>query len=112
MVLNALGKEGEEEIIDKYICADELEADVCFLKIKEITDVKTTTTVYTKKCSGNKYCNEKGMCIKRDLFLLDNGEDCVISEECKSKFCSNKKCSIQTEGGECSVKTEESSLST
>ena len=106
--LNVLGK----EIIQKYACADELEADVCKLDSKQTLEGKTIITTFVKKCSDKKYCHENGMCLKRDLYKLDNGEDCLVSEECKSQYCSDKKkCSIIPEEGECSEQIVEDSVS-
>ena len=80
-----------------YKCADELELDTCYLKKATKTDI----TYYVKACKKGKTCNRNsGYCYKK-IELLEEGDKCVIDEECKTQKCSGNKCAYLADGEEC-----------
>ena len=87
---------------ETYKCADELELDTCYLK--KATD--TEITYYLKACKKGKTCSEEpnssnvGYCYK-EIELLEEGDKCVLDEECKTQKCSQNKCAYLADGEEC-----------
>ena len=85
-----------------YKCADDLELDTCYLK--KATD--TEITYYLKACKKGKKCSKKpnnsgvGYCYK-EIELLEEGDKCVLDEECKTQKCSQNKCAYLADGDEC-----------
>ena len=91
-----------DDPVETYKCADELELnDVCYLSH---STSETTTTIYVKSCKkGNKceyYSGTLSMCNKMKK-LSEEGDKCVVDEECQSKKCTNNKCSTVSDGEEC-----------
>ena len=85
------------EQTETYKCADELELDTCYLT--KATD--TEITYYVKACKKGKTCNRNsGYCYKK-IELLEEGDKCVIDEECKTQKCSGNKCAYLADGEEC-----------
>ena len=82
-----------------YKCADALELDTCYLKKETNTDI----TLYVKACKKGKTCytdSDGGYCYK-DIELLEEGDKCVLDEECKTQKCSQNKCAYLADGDEC-----------
>ena len=86
-----------------YKCADELELDTCFLTKETDTEI----TYYLKACKKGKKCSKTpddddsgvGYCYK-DI-ELEEGDKCVLDEECKTGKCSQNKCAYLADGDEC-----------
>ena len=70
-----------------YKCADDLKLDTCYLS--------TSTDEYVKACATGKTCEETEggayACVKRKT-LLEEGDKCIVDEECQSDLCKDKKC--------------------
>ena len=87
---------------ETYKCADALELDTCYLKKETGTDI----TYYLKACKKGKTCSKKpdysgvGYCYKK-IELLEEGDKCVLDEECKTQKCSQNKCAYLADGEEC-----------
>ena len=85
-----------------YKCADDLELDTCYLKKATETEI----TYYLKACKKGKKCSKKpnssdvGYCYKK-IELLEEGDKCVLDEECKTQKCSQNKCAYLADGDEC-----------
>ena len=87
-----------------YKCADDLELDTCYLKKATETEI----TYYLKACKKGKTCSEEpddddsgvGYCYK-EIELLEEGDKCVLDEECKTQKCSQNKCAYLADGEEC-----------
>ena len=79
-----------------YKCADELKLDTCKLS--------TSTYTYVKACGKGKTCEhtEGGAyaCVKRKN-LLEEGDKCIVDEECQSGVCKDKKCTVLKDGDTC-----------
>ena len=87
------------EQTETYKCADALELDTCYLKKATETDI----TYYVKACKKGKTCHtdsDGGYCYK-DIELLEEGDKCVLDEECKTQKCSQNKCAYLADGEEC-----------
>ena len=88
---------------ETYKCADELELDTCYLKQ---TATNKDITYYLKACKKGKKCSKKpnssdvGYCYKK-IELLEEGDKCVLDEECKTQKCSQNKCAYLADGDEC-----------
>ena len=83
-----------------YKCADDLELDTCYLKKATETEI----TYYLKACKKGKTCSEEpdddsgvGYCYK-EIELLEEGDKCVLDEECKTQKCSQNKCAYLADG--------------
>ena len=91
-----------------YKCADELELDTCFLTKETDTEI----TYYLKACKKGKKCSKTpddddsgvGYCYK-DI-ELEEGDKCVLDEECKTQKCSGNKCAYLADGEECHGRDE------
>lgn len=84
---------------DTYKCADELEIDTCYLE----KETDTEQTIYVKACKKGKKCNEDttvGYCYK-PVELLEEGDKCVLDEECITGKCSSNKCVYLADGDKC-----------
>ena len=82
-----------------YKCADALELDTCYLK----KETETDKTYYVKACKKGKTCSndsDGGYCYKK-IELLEEGDKCVLDEECKTRKCSQNKCAYLADGEEC-----------
>ena len=87
------------EQTETYKCADALELDTCYLK----KETETDKTYYVKACKKGKTCytdSDGGYCYK-DIELLEEGDKCVLDEECKTQKCSQNKCAYLADGDEC-----------
>ena len=90
---------------ETYKCADELELDTCYLKQ---TATNKDITYYLKACKKGKKCSQDpddsdsdvGYCYK-EFELLEEGDKCVLDEECKTQKCSQNKCAYLADGEEC-----------
>ena len=85
---------------ETYKCADALELDTCYLKQ---TATNKDITLYVKACKKGKTCyrdSSGGYCYK-DIELLEEGDKCVLDEECKTQKCSQNKCAYLADGEEC-----------
>ena len=82
-----------------YKCADALELDTCYLEKATETEI----TYYLKACKKGKTCHtdsDGGYCYKK-IELLEEGDKCVLDEECKTQKCSQNKCAYLADGEEC-----------
>ena len=87
-----------------YICADELEIDTCLVEAREEND----NIYYVKGCSKGKKCREVEIgddrtinkCMK-DNELREEGDSCLVDEECQSDNCVNKTCTHVKDGDDC-----------
>ena len=92
---------------ETYKCADDLELDTCYLTKETDTEI----TYYLKACKKGKKCSKKpnnsgvGYCYK-DIELLEEGDKCVLDEECKTQKCSQNKCAYLADGEECNRDAE------
>ena len=62
-------------------------------------------TTYYKACKKGKQCieiNDYYQCVKGKQ-RLDIDEKCVLSDECRSKFCNGGKCSYLPDKADCEV---------
>lgn len=84
------------ETLYKIRCADALEIDTCQLtNMVEKSQEERIQTTYYKACKKGKQCieiNDYYQCVKGKQ-RLDIDEKCVLSDECRSKFCNEGKCS-------------------
>ena len=79
-----------------YKCADELKLDTCYLE--------SGSDTYVKACGKGKTCEETEggayACVKRKN-LLEEGDKCIVDEECQSNLCKDKKCTVLKDGDTC-----------
>ena len=95
-----------EEVTIKT-CASELELDTCYLQSTTREGSVKTVTEYYGKCKAHEMCVRVGdddelayQCMKVK-YLLNQDEDCIVNEECKSGICKDKKCSYIKDGAVC-----------
>ncbi len=76
-----------------YKCADELKLDTCYLE--------SGSDTYVKACGKGKTCEQTEggayACVKRKN-LLEEGDKCIVDEECQSGVCKDKKCTVLKDG--------------
>lgn len=84
----------------KYKCADKLKINTCYLRME--------TGTYVKGCAKNEKCTNVDLndgsylnqCVKVKEFR-ENGDSCVVNEECQSSYCANGKCAYIPDGKKC-----------
>ena len=82
-----------------YKCGDDLKLDTCYLHYS----TETEDIYYYKACKKGKTCQTGdgfGQCVK-SLALLDEGDKCLVSKECKTGICDKNKCVFVADGAEC-----------